>query len=248
MGIIRKVKESDYEFIYNGILKYKPSPLYGLHKYIKNIVMEQELLSTIVYEDDEGKVRSYFIAMLKPASFFKRIKLEMPFIAKIKYYLKNKLADYNTIKNHSVYDNPNMKDNFQNIYNIDGNNIFGCFTYNTCRGELKARELLLYTVKLHSSYKYLVGLVRKDNIYSIKSTKSFWKNIVNFYDIDDKSYLYAVKVDDILSNFKEYTSKHIINIDGGGYRRKLKNYVSVLLNRITGFNSASLCGGCYGYN
>ena len=89
-----------------------------------------------------------------------------------------------------------MKDNFQNIYDIDGNNIFGCFTYNTCRGELKARELLLYTVK----------------------------------------------VDDILSNFKEYTSKHIINIDGGGYRRKLKNYASLLLNRITGFNSASLWG------
>lgn len=220
MGKIRYINNNDYDFIYQSILEYKPSPIYGIHNYVMPVLLENKVTNTLVYEDTVGKIKAYCIFILKPKSFFEKIYSSMPFYKKAAYLIKNQVATYMT-----EYENINddkIKYITENLYSQDCSWCFEAFIYSQTK-EIKAQELkLLLYDNICNNYEYSVSMIKKNNIAGIKSPQSYWGEHIKFYNLDNNSYLSVIDINSARKMMDSYNTNHIVELTcdrGGAYER-----------------------------
>ena len=151
MGIIRMVKESDYDFINNSIEEYKVALCYGYTKYIMKPIIENKYSMTLVYEED-GKPLAYNIIITHPKSFMESFYKEMPFYKRFIYLIKhqvdskvNNKLDGNSIDNNLIPEE--QKKIIDNLYNIDSNFFITLFVYSISRKKI-TKHITYYIYKI----------------------------------------------------------------------------------------------------
>ena len=90
MGIIRKVKESDYNFILSSLKEGDFSISRGVEKCMIKPIIEDKYSITLIYEDNQQPFAFYTI-VTHPEDFMKSFYKSMGLFTKIQYHIKNKL-------------------------------------------------------------------------------------------------------------------------------------------------------------
>lgn len=213
MGIIRKVKESDYEFIYNSIEQYKLALCYGYTKYIMPLIIENKYNYTVVYEDD-GEALAYYSVITHPEEFLSIFYKNMPFFIRIKYLISKQLNAYSSNSgNYEIIENQEHKRLLQDMYKKNGNFAVGLFAYSKCNGMILNQLSYSAHKALYPEYKWMIGMLKKDNRVSIIAHRMLYKNSMYIYDnIDKESYFCVINVDEFLKLNDGLAIKHEIRL------------------------------------
>lgn len=217
MGIIRMVKESDYDFINNSIEEYKVALCYGYTKYIMKPIIENKYSMTLVYEED-GKPLAYNIIITHPKSFMESFYKEMPFYKRFIYLIKhqvdskvNNKLDGNSIDNNLIPEE--QKKIIDNLYNIDSNFFITLFVYSISRKKItKHITYYIYKILGTKNYKWHVGMIRKNNEIAMFSNYQLFRDLMKIYDVDNEVVFTSVNVQEYLYRNKDYKEIYKINI------------------------------------
>lgn len=211
MGIIRMVKESDYDFIYNSIEEYKVALCYGYTKYIMKPIIENKYSMTLVYEED-GKPLAFYSDMTHPKSFLNEFYKNMPFLTKMKYLVSNQVNKYNSTSDKSINIPKEHKILMDEMYEKDSNAAVGLFAYSIAK-EMILNHLAIYTYRIiGDEYKWKIGMLKKGNRTSEIAHRMLYRGNMIMYDADSESYFCVTDLEEMRNSSKDFKTKHILNI------------------------------------
>lgn len=209
MGVIRKVKESDYDFIYNSLEEYKVALCYGYTKYIMKPIMENKYSLTLVYEED-GKPLAYIIIITHPKSFMDSFYKQMPFYKRFLYLVKQQTnsKEKNKIENSEQYINnipETQRYMIENLYSIDHDFFITLFVYSESRKKiLKYMVYYVYKILNEKQYNWHVGMIRKNNKIALFSNFQLFKELLKIYDVDEEVVFTSINVQEYMEKNKDF--------------------------------------------
>ncbi len=211
MGIIRKVKESDYDFIYKNIREYSVALTKNIEKYAIQMMIEERYSFTCVYEDNNHPL-AFFSVITHPKSFIQYFHSSVPIFKRIAYLINNKLNMYNMDSGNNQHIPEEYKYMYNNIYNVDSDFVVGLFAYSQSK-EMIMKTLAIYSFRsISSQYKYMIGSIKKDNKVSILNHRMTFGHSMQLFDADKEVFFCVIDINDFLAKNNNFNTKHEIII------------------------------------
>ena len=214
MGIIRMVKESDYDFIYNSIIEYGNLALIkGYEKAALKVIMENKYTLTLVYEEENTPL-AYEIVITKPRSFMSSFYRKLSLFQKIKYNYKNKLNTIETQVQSSTVP-CEVKEVLDRIY-LDDNPMYSVSLFLYSKVKKKVHEhfaIVMFNILSKRNYLKGIASIRKTNKLALYGTLFLCGDAVEVFDYDSEVYVLITDVAKFLENKKNFNFIHDVQIE-----------------------------------
>lgn len=193
MGIIRKVKESDYDFICNAIEDYKLKLCYGYTKYFMQVIMGGRHSLTLVYEE-ENIIKAFYCVITQPKSFMEEFYSYMPFFKKLKYHINNQISTYSVKKTENTNIPAKIQYIVNNLYSVNDNFVYSCFIYSKA-GKTVSTELFKEICnRLVNDYNFLVSVIKKSNTVSLFVHNMIFHDNIELFDVDEEGLFFIIDI------------------------------------------------------
>lgn len=194
MGIIRKVKESDYDFILSSLKENNFALSSGVEKSIMKPIIEDKYSVTLVYEEN-SEPKAFYTVVTHPESFMKSFYQNMNLYTRIKYQLKNKLDALASEKSSEIVNIPQKcQTMLSNMFSANGEYTISLFMVSKAKKSV-AKDFFLKITSLIDKYPYMLGVIKKDNYGSIMIHKMIFGDSIEFYDVDKDSYFCVIDIE-----------------------------------------------------
>ena len=213
MGIIRMIKKSDYDFIYNSMVEYGELALIkGYEKAALKVIMENKCTLTLVYEE-ENMPLAYEIVITKPRTFMESFYKELSLLQKIKYSFRNKINTMETKVKENVMP-CEIKEVVERIY-MDDNPKYSISLFLYSKIKKKVHEHLaiaIFHVLLKKNYLKSIATIRKTNELALYGTLFLCGDSVEVFDYDSEIYVLVTDLEKFLENKKTFNFIHEVQI------------------------------------
>ncbi len=199
MGIIRKVKESDYNFILSSLKEGDFSISRGVEKCMIKPIIEDKYSITLIYEDNQQPFAFYTI-VTHPEDFMKSFYKSMGLFTKIQYHIKNKLDAIQSKENNANAQIPEKYQvMFKNMFSKNGNYTISLFMLSKAKKSV-AGDFFHQAISLMDNYLYMLGVIRKDNYISLMVHKMVFVDSIEFFDADRDTYFCVIDINKYRQN------------------------------------------------
>lgn len=198
-GIIRSIKQSDYNFLSQVFTSYKPNIFgyYSIKVYeqcIKMLIECDDNLSITTIGEYHGEPRLFMSSIMDCNSYIKKLNKYASFIEKIKV----KLSSYNSVEQSKNNIDEETTALCINAYSNYNNSAYGLMQYkHKDTKEPNMHTLLIEHFKRLDKHniKYNIGQIRKENRESIIGSRMNGAKIYSISNI----YFSIFDIQDILS-------------------------------------------------